>query len=223
MDQAISFDGKPDEAAWEHLDPFPLISHMPVFGNPPSEKSVIRMGYDDQFVYVGGLLYVSDPSFIQAVGKKRDMETMSSDFFMLSFDTYVDKENSLLFATNPLGLRWDAAISQDGTMSMEQIPMNMDWNTFWEVKASYDDLGWYFEMQIPISSLRFQDIDGQTIMGVSIFRWIPAKNEGDIFPATSNEWGPTSYLKPSKYEEVVFKELSPKKTPLYHSLSAHRF
>ena len=214
MNKAIVFDGKPDEAAWSHLEPFPMISHMPVFGNPPSEKSVIKMGYNDQYVYVGGLLYVSDPAFVRAIGKKRDMETMSSDFFLLSFDTYNDKENSLLFATNPLGLRWDAAVSNDGTMSMDQMPVNMDWNTFWEVKASFDEHGWYFEMQIPISSLRFQDINGQTVMGLSIFRWIPAKNEGDIFPATSNEWGPTSHLKPSKYEEVVFDELSPKK-PLY--------
>jgi len=214
MEQPISFDGKPDEAGWEILDPFPMISHMPVFGNSPSEKSVIRMGYDEQFVYVGGLLYVSDPSFIQAVGKKRDMETMSTDFFLLSIDTYNDKENSLLFATNPLGLRWDAAVSKDGTMTMEKMPVNMDWNTFWEVKTSYDDQGWYLEMRIPISSLRFQDIDGQTVMGMSIFRWIPAKNEGDIFPTTSNEWGATSHLKPSKYEEVVFEDLSPKK-PLY--------
>lgn len=214
MNSAIVFDGKPDEAAWSHLEPFPMISHMPVFGNAPSEKSEIRMGYNDQYVYVSGLLYVSDPALVRAVGKKRDMETMSSDFFMLSFDTYNDKENSLLFATNPLGLRWDAAVSNDGTMSMDQMPVNMDWNTFWEVKSSYDDKGWYFEMQIPISSLRFQDIDGQTVMGLSIFRWIPAKDEGDIFPATSNEWGPTSHLKPSKYEEIVFEELSPKK-PLY--------
>jgi hypothetical protein len=214
MDQAIVFDGTPDEAAWEQLDPFPMISHMPVFGNSPSEKSVIRMGYDNQFVYVGGLLYVSDPSFIQAVGKKRDMDIMSSDFFMLSVDSYNDKENSLVFGTNPLGFRFDAAISNDGTMSMDQMPVNMDWNTFWEVKASYDDKGWYFEMRIPISSLRFQDIDGQTVMGISVFRWLPGKNEGDVFPATSNEWGPTSHLKPSKYEEVVFKDLSPKK-PLY--------
>jgi len=214
MHSAIVFDGKPDEAAWSHLEPFPMISHMPVFGNVPSEKSVIRMGYNDQYVFVGGLLYVSDPAIVRAIGKKRDMETMSSDFFLLSFDTYNDKENSLLFATNPLGLRWDAAVSNDGTMSMDQMPVNMDWNTFWEVKSSYDDKGWYFEMQIPISSLRFQDINGQTVMGLSIFRWIPAKDEGDIFPATSNEWGPTSHLKPSKYEEVVFEELSPKK-PLY--------
>lgn len=213
-DQAIVFDGIPDDAAWDKLEPFPMISHMPMFGNPTSEKSVIRITYDDQFVYVGGLLYVSDPSLIQAVGKKRDMETMSSDFFMISFDSYNDKENALIFATNPLGLRWDAAVSNDGTMSMERMPVNMDWNTFWEVKSSYDDQGWYFEMQIPISSLRFTDINGITVMGISVFRWIPAKNEGDIFPAISNEWGPTSHLKPSLYREVLFEELSPKK-PLY--------
>lgn len=210
----IVFDGKPDEASWELLEPFPMISHMPVFGNPPSEQSVIRMGYDEQFVYVSGLLYVSDPSYIQAVGKKRDMETVSSDFFMISFDTYNDKENSLIFATNPLGLRWDAAVSNDGTMMMEEIPLNMDWNTFWEVKTSLDDKGWYFEMQIPIASLRFQDSDGSTVMGISVFRWIPAKDEGYIFPAISNQWGPTSHIKPSLYQEVVFEDLSPKK-PLH--------
>ncbi|MDF1576385.1 MAG: DUF5916 domain-containing protein [Bacteroidales bacterium] len=214
MEIPMEFDGKPDEAAWEHLKPFPMTSFMPVFGNLPAEKSVIRMGYDDQYVYVGGLLYVSHPSFVQALGKKRDMETMSSDFFMLSLDTYNDKENSLLFATNPLGLRWDAAVSNDGTIEMREIPLNMDWNTFWEVKASYDDQGWYFEMQIPISSLRFQDSNGRTVMGISAFRWIPAKDEGDIFPAISNEWGPSSHLKPSLYQEAVFEELSPKK-PLY--------
>ena len=214
MSVAPVFDGIPDEAAWEDLEPFPMISHMPVYGNPPSEQSVIRMGYDDQYLYVGGSLYVSDPSFIQAIGKKRDMETMSSDFFLLGFDTFNDKENALLFATNPLGLRWDAAVSNDGTVVMREMPVNMDWNTFWEVKASYDEKGWYFEMLIPISSLRFQDTDGQTVMGISVFRWIPAKDEGDIFPAISNQWGPTSHVKPSLYEEVVFKDLSPKK-PLY--------
>jgi len=214
MEEGISFDGKPDEAAWDHLEPFPMISHIPVFGNPPSEQSVVRMGYDDEYVYVGGLLYVSDPSYIQAVGKKRDMETMSTDFFGISFDTYNDKENALLFFTNPLELRWDGAVSNDGTMNMDKPPLNMDWNTFWEVKSSYDDLGWYVEIRIPISSLRFQDIDGKTVMGISFFRWIPAKDEGDIFPAISNEWGPTSNMKPSLYEEVVFEGLSPKK-PLH--------
>ena len=32
----------------------------------------------------------------------------------------------------------------------------MNWNTFWDVKTTMDDQGWYVEMCIPISSLRFQ-------------------------------------------------------------------
>lgn len=214
LQSELVFDGIPKEAAWESIHPFPLIMHAPTFGHQPTERSVIRIGYDDQCVYVGGLLYVSDPSFIQAIGKKRDMNTMSSDFLMLSFDTYNDKENALLFATNPLGLRWDATVCNDGNVRMSEMPVNMDWNTFWEVKSSYDDQGWYVEMQIPISSLRFQDINGKTVMGISVLRWIPAKDEMQIFPAISNEWGPTSHLKPSLYEEMVFEELSPKK-PLH--------
>jgi hypothetical protein len=214
LEHPIVFDGVPDEKAWEQLEPFPLITHAPVFGDPPPEKSVIRMGYDEQYVYVSGLLYVSEPSFIQAIGKKRDMDIMSSDFCMVSFDTYNDKENSLAFGTNPLGLRFDVAISNDGTMNMDQMPVNMDWNTFWEVKADYDKEHWHFEMLIPISSLRFQDINGLTTMGLSVLRWIPAKDELYTFPSISNEWGPTSHMKPSLYEEVVFEDLSPKR-PLH--------
>jgi len=214
IESDIVFDGVPDEAAWDQVQAFPMITHLPLFGNTPTEKSDIRIGYNDQYVYVGASLYVSDPSLIQAIGKKRDMEVMSSDFFMLSLDTYNDKENALVFATNPLGMRWDAAISNDGTMTMDQMPINMDWNTFWEVIASYDDKGWYFEMQIPISSLRFQDLEGNTTMGMSVGRWFPALDELSTFPAISNEYGPTSHLKPSLYKEVVFEGLSPKK-PLY--------
>ena len=135
MEGPIDFDGKPDEAAWDHLEPFPLVTHMPVFGNPPSERSVIRMGYDDQYIYVGALMFVSDPSYIRALGKKRDMETMSSDFFLLGFDTYNDKENALMFATNPLSLRWDAAVSNDGTIVMEDKAAALMDNP--EIKAAY--------------------------------------------------------------------------------------
>jgi hypothetical protein len=212
----IVFDGVPDEAAWEDLDPFPLISHLPVFGNPPSEKSVIKMGYNDQYVYIGALLYVSKPEYVRAIGKKRDMVAMTCDWFGVNFDTYNDKENALLFYTNPLGLRWDAAVKNDAMPTMNQMPMNMDWNTFWEVKTQFDDQGWYLEMMIPISSLRFQEDDGKTIMGISFVRSIPAKDEMDIFPPISTEWGPTSSLKPSLYAEVEFEGLQPKK-PLHIS------
>lgn len=212
----IIFDGMPDDAAWDAIDTFPLISHNPTFGLPTSERSVVKMAYDDSYIYVGALLYASQPDYIQAAGKKRDMVTLTSDFFGISIDSYNDKENSLMFFTNPLGLRWDATVMNDATPVMDSEPMNPSWNTFWDVKTLMDDKGWYMEMRIPISSLRFQDEEGITVMGISFFRWIPALNEGDVYPAISNEWGRYSNMKPSLFAEVEFEGLRPKK-PLYIS------
>ncbi|MEN8229271.1 MAG: DUF5916 domain-containing protein [Bacteroidota bacterium] len=214
IDTEIILDGLPQEAIWEEVEPFPMISHIPVSGNPPGEKSVIRMVYDDQYIYVGGMLYVSDPNLIHPVGKKRDMFTMACDWFGISLDTYNDKENSLLFFTNPLGLRSDFTVMNDGTPVDEIPPVNLSWNTFWDVKTAMDDKGWYVEMRIPISSLRFQPSDGKIVMGLNIFRWVPAKNEGYIFPETPLTWGDYSNLKPSQYAEVEFEGLKSKK-PLY--------
>jgi len=199
LQSEITFDGVPDEAAWTALDTFPLITHAPTFGLTPSERSDIRMGYNDDYLYVGAKLYASKPEYIQAIGKKRDMVTLSSDFFGISIDSYNDKENSLMFFTNPLGLRWDATVMNDATPMMDSEPMNDSWNTFWDVKTSINDKGWYVELRIPI-----------------------AKNEGIVFPAISNEWGRFSNMKPSLFEEVEFEGTAPEETALHQSLPAYQ-
>ena len=216
LSEEIVFDGMPDEAVWERVEPFPIISHFPLSGNPPSERTVVRVAYNEQYLYVGGMLYVTSPDLIQAIGKKRDFSSASCDWCGVSFDTYNDNENSLLFLTNPNGVRWDATVSNDGTAMRGIMPINMSWNTYWDVKTVIDDQGWYFEMQIPISSLRFQVDNNTTIMGMSTFRWLPAKNELFIYPETTLEYGELGKFKPSLYTEVEFRGLQPKK-PLYIS------
>jgi hypothetical protein len=213
----VILDGIPDEEFWEEIAPFPMISHLPVSGKIPTEKSTIRLAYNDQYLYLAASLFVSDPDQIHATGKKRDLNSMTSDWVGISLDTYNDKENSLLFFTNPNGLRWDATVGNDGNMvGMDQPPMNMAWNTFWEVETTIDHEGWYMEMAIPISSLRFQASEGKTTMGISIFRWVPAIDEAYIYPETPLKWGDMSNLKPSQYAEIEFEGLNPKK-PLYIS------
>lgn len=216
LSSGIVFDGVPDDPAWEKVTPFPMIMHIPTFGLEPGERSDVRLTYDDQYVYLGAILYVSDPSMIQALGKKRDLFSMNCDWIGISMDTYNDKETSLLFFTNPNGLRWDGTISNDGTPVGMTEPLNINWNTFWDVKTGMGDGNWTMEMRIPISSLRFQEAEGKVIMGVSIFRWVPAINEGYVYPAIPYNWGGYSNLKPSQYAEVEFAGLSPRK-PLYIS------
>jgi hypothetical protein len=94
--------------------------------------------------------------------------------------------------------------------------MNMSWNTYWDVKTFIGPDRWSLEMMIPVSSLRFQEEEGITIMGFSTFRWMPAVNEMVIYPETSLEFGEMAKFKPSLYTEIEFRGLESKR-PLYIS------
>jgi hypothetical protein len=76
----IKFDGIPDEEGWKSLAPFKLIMYQPVFGKDPSEETDIRMGYDDKYVYVGGIMKYKDAGMIRSSSFKRDYMGMGSDW-----------------------------------------------------------------------------------------------------------------------------------------------
>ena len=212
---AINFDGVPDEEFWNDSEPLPLVMHSPVYGKDPTEKSEIRIVYDDKYLYAGAWLRYNDPAMIQSVSYKRDYKGMGSDWLGIFLDTYNDKENSLMFFTTPDGLRFDAGIQKDAVPPRpDQEPMNLSWNAFWDVLTKQDSKGWSLEMRIPFSSLRFQEHDGEVRMGLTIERWIPAINEMDIFPSIPPNWGPNSIMKPSQAQEIVFRGIKPDK-PIY--------
>lgn len=211
----ITFDGIPDEEAWQSVSSIKFIMYQPLFGKEPSEESDVRIGYDDRYLYVGGRMYLKDEGMLRSSSFKRDYMGMGSDWLGIILDTYNDKENGLAFFTTPDALRWDASILKDAVVSMpDQMPFNISWNTFWDVTTKKSDDGWSAEIRIPISSLRFQQKDGEVRMGLIAWRWIPAKNEINLFPAIPPNWGQVSFLKPSQAREIVFKGLKPDK-PLY--------
>jgi hypothetical protein len=211
----VTLDGRTDEPAWQGLAPFVMIMQTPVFGEPSSERSEALIGYDDEFIYVAGRLFDREPDRIQSQTRKRDAMVANSDWFGILLDTFNDKENSLGFFTTPAGLRFDAAIFRDAQpRSAGDMPMNLSWNTFWDVAVSRSGEGWFVEMRIPLSSLRFQPRDGSVVMGVTLFRWISRRNETDSFPAIPMTWGDMSVWKPSQTQETVWPGLRSHR-PLY--------
>jgi hypothetical protein len=211
----LTFDGIPDDEAWKEIEPLNIIMHSPVFGKEPTEKTDTRIAFDDKYLYVASKQFYDNPEMIQSVSLKRDYMGKGGDWFGVILDTYNDKENGLAFFTSPDGLRWDAAILKDAVTQLpDQLPLNISWNTFWDVITKTDNAGWSLEMRIPFSSLRFQEINGEVRMGLIIQRWIPSKNETDLFPAIPPDWGPSSSLKPSQAQEVVLHNVKPSK-PVY--------
>jgi hypothetical protein len=211
----IKFDGTVDDPCWQDLKILPMVMHTPTFGNQPTEKSEVLICYDNTYIYVGARLFDSEATKMLVTSKKRDEGSNSNESLTLVFDSFNDKENALVFSTTPSGLRNDLTVLNDAISSNPRnLPFNDSWNTFWDVKTTRDSNGWYLEMRIPFSSMRFKEEDGKVIMGLICFRRIAHKNEVDIYPAIPPDWGDYSPYRPSKADEAVFEGIHSKK-PFY--------
>jgi len=214
----VNFDGRPFEEVWNGATVFPLIVSSPNFGTEPSEKSEVMIGYDQEFLWVGARLYSKDESKIRSTSKKRDEESRNSDGFGIILDTYDDNENALAFFTLPSGARIDYTVSNDGESrgGPGRGATNRSWNTFWDVETTRDEQGWYVEMRIPFSSLRFQNVDGIIRMGMILQRRISSMNEIDTYPAIDPKYGFYAYIKPSLAQTIEFENIEARK-PVYIS------
>ncbi|MBE0655717.1 MAG: carbohydrate binding family 9 domain-containing protein, partial [Bacteroidales bacterium] len=211
----IRFDGTVNDPCWQNIEPLPMVMHTPIFGNQPTEKSEVMICYDDTYIYVGARLFDSEATKMLITSKKRDEGSNSNESFSIVFDSFNDKENALVFSTTPSGLRTDLAVLNDAMASNPRNPpFNTSWNTFWDVKTTQDESGWFLEMRIPFSSMRFKEDNGKVIMGLICFRRIAHKNEVDIFPAIPPDWGAFSTYRISKANEVSFEGIQSKK-PFY--------
>ncbi len=212
----ITFDGIPSEDTWSKLDQFPLKMHRPNFGMEPSEKSDIRIGYDDEYLWIGADLFMKDPGKIFAVTKKRDEMLFDYDAFGIILDTYNDNENALAFYTTPTGLRTDYTVSNDasGGGGPPRGLLNISWNTFWDVETVTDSEGWHVEMRIPFSSLKFKPEGDIATMGLIITRNISYNTESDSYPAIDPKYGFMALNKPSLAQTIEITGAKPTR-PLY--------
>lgn len=217
LEGEIEFDGLPFEAAWDGIETFPMTTHSPYFGSEPVDRSEVMIAYDQQYLWVGARLYHTNPNTIVSASKKRDERSRNSDSFGLILDTFDDNENALAFFTMPSGLRADFAVSNDAS-GFGFGAINYNWNTFWDVKTSMDDEGWYVEMRIPFSSLPSQDVDGIVKMGLIINRTVSYSNEIHTYPPIDPKYGRTAAFKPSQSQTIDFKNIKPRK-PIYLSPS----
>lgn len=176
--EALHMDGVLDEGIWQNaLAASGFTQQRPDEGQPASERTEVRILYDEQTLYIGVWAYDSDPSQIIATQMARDGDLADDDYFQIILDTFMDRQNGILFATNPDGARYDAQVRNEGR-SEGRFNTNIltDWNGVWDVYTSRNEEGWYAEMAIPWSTLRFEtgdDVD----FGVNLERQIRRRNE----------------------------------------------
>ena len=124
----IQFDGRLDEDIWKQVTPLTdFMQTTPTPGAPPTEKTEVRMVYNNFYLYVGFRCYDSFPTQLVRFLMNRDFELGKDDGISVQLDTYNDKSNAILFVSNSLNGRFDSEVTNNGNS------MNNDYNNFWDV------------------------------------------------------------------------------------------
>jgi Domain of unknown function (DUF5916) len=181
----VRIDGNFDESFWANApEAGDFVQSEPREGQPASERTVVRIAYDADNLYVAAYMYDREPSGIVVNDIRKDFATDDQDNFAIILDTFSDRRNGYVFLTNPGGARADQQSANEGR------ELNTSWDAVWNVKTRRTEDGWTAEMSIPFRALRFAeagndvtadgDDQGMT-WGVNFSRRIRRRNEVDYW------------------------------------------
>ncbi|HHG83511.1 MAG TPA: hypothetical protein ENJ82_02080, partial [Bacteroidetes bacterium] len=167
---ALKLDGMLNDAAWQEAPiATDFVQSQPINGGAPSQRTEVRILYDNKAIYIGAMLFDTAPDSILSQLSKRDVGGgVNTDYFSVAFDTYDDDQNAFHFAVSAAGVQTDSRLSQVGEDDV--------WDAVWKSEVRITDDGWSVEMEIPYSALRFPKRDVQR-WGMQIRRIIRRRRE----------------------------------------------
>lgn len=174
-----------NDAFWRSVSAFgDLVQTRPDAGAPASEKTEIRIAYDQESFYIAVVCYDQEPERLVVSDARRDASLDNTDAFMIILDTYHDGQNGFVFGTNALGVEYDAQVDNEGignfNLNRQQGGIiggfNLNWDASWTVKAKTGDFGWSAEFSIPFRTIRYRSGEDQ-VWGLNFRRNIRKTNE----------------------------------------------
>ena len=222
---APTIDGRLDEAVWGRLMPlagFP--QREPSEGQPVSQRTEVRVAYDDEALYIGASLFDDDVSSIVVGQTLRDASLNDSDAFVVVLDTYLDRQNGFVFGTTPAGIEYDGQLAGEGVggggggrqQRGSGGGFNRNWDGSWQVATTTDGEGWYAEMRIPFSTLRY-GAGGQQDWGVNFERKIRRNSEQSMWAPLPRQFD----LNRVSLAGTIALEAPAKRTVTLHPPSRH--
>ncbi len=180
--EAIKIDAHLNEPAWSLAQgATDFQQERPNEGAPASERTEVRVLFDDKNIYFGIRAFDSDAKHINARDLVRDSNFPNDDRVEILIDTYHDRRNAFRFAVNPLGTQQDALITDEGR------DINVSWDGSWISAGRIDDQGYTVEIEIPLTTLRFKE--GIESWGFNVSRIIRRKNEENLWASWQRSFG----------------------------------
>jgi hypothetical protein len=200
----IQIDGRSDDPAWQAVPALPMAEYLPAYRGAPAERTVARVAYDDDALYVMVDCWEAHPGGVRASSMVRD-DDAPGDFLNVMLDTFGDRQNAVTFSTTPGGQRNDWSISNDAQSDDALSPA---WNGVWDLVTRRGSDGWHAEFRIPFSTLRFATDGDRVEFGLSVNRLTAHLNERVTFPAIEPS-DPRALWKPSRWQRVSIENIHP--------------
>ena len=173
------------------------MQRIPRDGELATQRTEVRIGHDDNAIYVAVRAHDDQPSLIIPGESIRNNDLSQSDAILLIFDTYQNEQNGFVFGTNPASIEYDGQVVDQGGGSgglrggglgggRQQGGagggFNLNWDENWEVATSRNAGGWSAEFRIPFSTLRYGPGARQD-WGFNVARRVRRVNEESFLPA----------------------------------------
>ncbi|MGR6087809.1 MAG: DUF5916 domain-containing protein [Arcticibacter sp.] len=147
---APKIDGKPGDPAWMSVPEITNFTQfVPVNGAPGSQRSSVRVAYDDNALYVLAELFDSAPDSIFKEFGLRDNFNVNADYFRVALDPYGKHQDNYVFGVTAAGVQFDEKYFDE------------TFDAVWESAVGFDANGWCVEFRIPYSAFRFPAMDEQ--------------------------------------------------------------
>jgi hypothetical protein len=138
--------------------------------------------FDRENLYIAARCWDDHPERWVVTELRHDNNNIiDNENLSVSLDTFHDRRNGFMFQTNPLGALREQAFT-------DEVNINSNWNTIWQVKSGRFEGGWTVEMVIPFKSLRYRD-SGPQVWGINFRRIVKWKNETSFLTRVPRAYG----------------------------------
>ncbi|MCX6270075.1 MAG: DUF5916 domain-containing protein [Bacteroidetes bacterium] len=161
IDKPPVIDGIINEPCWDQVSwEGSFTQQEPNDGQNPTYPTDFKILYDNDNLYVAIRCYDPEPGTISRRLARRDVS--DGDKAGIYIDSYFDHRTAFGFVVNAAGVKIDFI-----TTNEDQV--DDTWDPIWMVKTRIDNPGWYAEMRIPFSQLRFGKATEQ-VWGIQVVR-----------------------------------------------------
>lgn len=154
ISEAIKLDAVFNEPVWNRVEwGGDFTVNFPNNGEKPTRQTLFKIVYDENFLYVAYRCLDEDPDKIEKRLGRRD--NFPGDWVEINIDSYRDNATGFAFTVSASGVKGDEFITGNGNNWDES------WNPIWYTSTAITEEGWSAEIKIPLSQLRFSQLEDQ--------------------------------------------------------------